>query len=142
MNINFENLLSLSHIFIPVLTSVLGYFFGRWHQLFLERRSLDNKRFQSLYLPFQKLYFKKINGAYFYLDMPNQLQSTFLEMLIDNYELADSELQRLIMEFKWVLNASDSTKQEINDKFYEICLVLDNTYRKLAKKLYYPVMKI
>lgn len=129
-----EILSRYSTYIICVLTALLGYGAGRWHQLFLEKRNIISIRFQNLYAPFEKEYLKAGPGAFYFTDLSDEKQKFFQNILIDNYEYTDSALKTLIYEFRCAIFSGDTN--DINRTFFEIATSIDKTFDKISKKLF------
>ncbi|MHB9945239.1 hypothetical protein CF095_07515 [Clostridium botulinum] len=134
---------------IPISTTICGYMAGIYHERFKEKRSKLNLAFNKLYNPFQKLIMKEIHGAFIFSDLNTDLKNKIYNILLDNYEFADSKLKVLIIEFKW--NYDDyiqnncpklTDKSDLNQIFHKLSLHMSFYYNKLCSKLYYPKFKI
>ena len=129
-----EILSQYSTYIVCILTAMLGYGAGRWHQLFLEKRNIIAIRFHKLYAPFVKEYLKAGPGAFCFTDLSDEKQKIFQNMLLDNYEYTDSALKTLIYEFRCALSCGDTN--DVNRIFFEIATSINKTFDKTSKKLF------
>ena len=121
---------------VALITTVLGYAVGRWHQLFLERRSMLNLRFNNLYAPFEKLIWLHTHGAFLFTDLDENLQRDFFNLLFSNYEYADAKLKELLLRFKWAYDTPGAAPEEANKYFFMIEKQISAMFNYLSKKLF------
>lgn len=137
-----DHLDPIALIVSSVISIFLGYITGRKHQLFLEKRSRLMERFQKLYAPFEKLYIKTSKGAFYFTDLPLEVQEKFISILYDNYEYTSSKLKNLIYEFKCNYYGEDQDIETANLKFHEIACEISDQFNEIGKKLYYDPYNI
>lgn len=142
MKLFVENIEQIIIILVSIITAILGYITGRKHQLFLEKRSRLMERYQNLYAPFEKLYLKVCTGAFYFTDLPIDIQEQFLSILYNNYEYTDSKLKNLIYEFRCNYYGNDIDIEVANLKFYEIASQISSQFHKLGNKLYFEGYKL
>lgn len=124
-------------LILCLITAIAGYFVGKWHQLFIERRTALSLRFQNLYAPFEKLIWLNTQGAHTFSGLNRQLQREFFELLLNNYEYADSELKELIFRFKCTYDNSETDMDEADQYFFLIEKRIDQIFNTISKKLFY-----
>lgn len=137
LNFLIENVDQIIFILVSIITSILGYIVGRKHQLFIEKRTRLNERYQKLYCPFEKQYLKTCTGAFHFCDLPNEEQELFLTILYDNYEYTDSKLKNLIYEFNSSYRGNNIDIEATNLKFHEIACHISDEFDKIGKKLFF-----
>ncbi len=132
-----EFILSHFELIAGAVTTILGYIFGRWHHLFLERRSRTLDRFEKLYAPFEKMIWIQTHGAFRFSDLDSKLQRQFFELLFNNYEYASSELKELLYCFKSSYDSIPEFGVEDSDRiFFEIENNISEGFNALSKTLF------
>jgi len=128
-------------VLIPLVSVISGYFVGRYHTLFLEKRSRLRERFNNLYLPFEKLYFTETHGAFRFTELPLNLRQQFTSILYENKIYADSTLHEMIVVFKWMNDPKVYDSEDIDPHFHKIAVHIKNQHTQMAKKLFYKTNK-
>lgn len=132
-----KNIDQIVIVIVAIVTAILGYITGRKHQLFLEKRSRLMERHQKLYAPFEKLYLKTCTGAFYFTDLPLDVQEQFLLIMYDNYEYTDSKLKNLIYDFRCNYYGNNIDTEVANLKFHEIAVQISTHFNELGEKLYF-----
>lgn len=123
-------------LIVCIITALLGYAAGRQHQLFSEKRTRLQERFEKLYAPFEKMLWLHTHGAFNFSELEPDLQRKFFELLFNNYEYADSELKELLMRFKWTYDNPCADMAEADKHFFMIEKRISDVFNALSKRLF------
>jgi len=136
--------MEIAQIFIPIITAIIGYILGRFEFLYKEKRTQLKTQFLELYLPLQKFLIDVNPEEKTFSSLYSEIQADIVDMLIDKYEYAESDLKNLIVKFhstfvKDPYNTDAVTT--LDNEFFELIKCVKRDYNKLAKKLFYPTIK-
>lgn len=130
-------------ILIPILTSILGFLFGRWEYIYKVKRKKIEEEFEKLYLPLTKILFNSSKNSQSLSDLNISTQSEFFMVIYRNYKYVDPKLRKLYQPFheKIFINLENNLNNMENE-LNEIEKHIKIQYNKLAKKLFYPPIQI